>query len=48
MLTITDAAANQIVKLVEKQQLAGGGLRVGVKAGGCSGIEYTFAWETSP
>lgn len=48
MITITDAAANQIVKLVEKQQLAGGGLRVGVKAGGCSGFEYTFAWETSP
>jgi iron-sulfur cluster assembly protein len=48
MITITDAAANQIVKLVTKQQLAGGGLRVGVKAGGCSGFEYTFAWETSP
>lgn len=48
MITITDAAANQIVKLVDKQQLAGGGLRVGVKAGGCSGFEYTFAWETAP
>jgi len=48
MITITEAAAKQIVKLVEKQQLPGGGLRVGVKAGGCSGFEYTFAWETSP
>lgn len=47
MITITEAAANQIVKLVDKQQLAGGGLRVGVKAGGCSGFEYTFAWETT-
>jgi iron-sulfur cluster assembly protein len=23
-------------------------LRVGIKAGGCSGFEYTFAWEASP
>lgn len=48
MITITESASNQIVKLVEKQQLGDGGLRVGVKAGGCSGFEYTFAWETSP
>ncbi len=48
MITITEAAANQIVKLIAKEaaeQLAG--LRVGVKAGGCSGFEYTFAWETT-
>jgi iron-sulfur cluster assembly protein len=48
MITITDAAAAQIVKLVDKQQAGVGGLRVGVKAGGCSGFEYTFAWETTP
>ena len=48
MITITEAASHQIVKLVDKQQLGGGGLRVGVKAGGCSGFEYTFAWETTP
>jgi iron-sulfur cluster assembly protein len=23
-------------------------LRLGVKAGGCSGFEYTFAWEAAP
>ena len=49
MITITEAAANQIVKLIAKEdqkQLAG--LRVGVKAGGCSGFEYTFAWESTP
>ncbi|MDQ3168529.1 MAG: iron-sulfur cluster assembly accessory protein [Acidobacteriota bacterium] len=48
MITITESAARQIVKLVDKQELEGGGLRVGVKAGGCSGFEYTFAWETTP
>ena len=48
MITITDAASKQILKLVEKQNLGEGGLRVGVKAGGCSGFEYTFGWETAP
>jgi iron-sulfur cluster assembly protein len=49
MITITETAAHQIVKLIakeEQKQLAG--LRVGVKAGGCSGFEYTFAWESTP
>ena len=27
---------------------AGGGLRIGIKAGGCSGLSYTFAWEGAP
>ena len=25
-----------------------GGLRIGLKAGGCSGFEYVFAWEQAP
>ena len=28
-----------------KQGIAEGGLRVGVKGGGCSGLSYTFSWE---
>ena len=51
MITITEAASKQILKLLTnngKQNLGDGGLRVGVKAGGCSGFEYTFGWETAP
>ena len=48
MITVTENAATQIQKLLVKQQMEQGGLRVGVKAGGCSGFEYVFAWETAP
>ncbi len=48
MVGITDNAALQIPKLLAKHQMAEGGLRVGVKAGGCSGFEYVFEWETAP
>lgn len=39
-VTITDKAATQIRKLMEKG--AKKGLRVGVKKGGCAGMEYTM------
>ena len=48
MIHVTEQAAGQIHKLLTKQELPGGGLRVGVKAGGCSGFEYLFAWEGAP
>lgn len=48
MIEISENAGRQIRKLLEKQGLAGGGLRVGVKAGGCSGLSYVFAWEGEP
>jgi iron-sulfur cluster assembly protein len=48
MIEITENAARQIRKMVEKRQQGESGLRVGVKAGGCSGYEYTFAWEAMP
>lgn len=48
MITVTDTAATHIHKLLAKQEMAAGGLRVGVKAGGCSGFEYVFAWEAAP
>ena len=45
MIEITDTAARKIQSLMAKQGITDGGLRVGVKGGGCSGLSYTFAWE---
>ena len=39
-VTVTPAAATQIAKLMSKQDAAG--LRIGVKKGGCAGMEYTM------
>lgn len=48
MIQITDNAAMQIRKMLATRNRGEAGLRVGVKAGGCSGFEYIFAWEASP
>ena len=45
MIQITQTAAHKIRTLMAKQGVSEGGLRVGVKGGGCSGLSYTFAWE---
>src|SRR5213083_2630082 len=47
-IEITEGAAQKIQSLMAKQGIAEGGLRVGVKGGGCSGLSYTFAWEREP
>ena len=39
-VTMTDAAAKQIAKLMTKDGTQG--LRIGVKKGGCAGMEYTM------
>jgi iron-sulfur cluster assembly protein len=45
MIQISETAAGHIRKLMAKQGIAAGGLRVGIKGGGCSGLSYTFSWE---
>ena len=45
MIQISDNAARKIRTLMAKQGISDGGLRVGVKGGGCSGLSYTFSWE---
>jgi iron-sulfur cluster assembly protein len=48
MIQISETAARQIRTLMAKQGLDEGGLRVGAKGGGCSGLSYTFSWEKQP
>ena len=48
MIEITANAAGHIRKMLAKRGEGETGLRVGVKAGGCSGFEYTFGWERAP
>lgn len=48
MLQISDNAAQLISKMTAKNGIPDGGLRIGIKAGGCSGYSYQFAWEAGP
>jgi iron-sulfur cluster assembly protein len=48
MITVTENASKHIQKLIAKEHPEARGLRVGVKAGGCSGFEYVFEWEAAP
>jgi iron-sulfur cluster assembly protein len=48
MVQISENASKLILKMTQKNGIAGGGLRIGIKAGGCSGLSYTFAWEAAP
>ena len=42
VMKVTDAAAMRIAALMQRGE--GVGLRVGVKNGGCAGMEYTMEW----
>jgi iron-sulfur cluster assembly protein len=48
MVHISENAAKLIRKMTQKNGLPDGGLRIGIRAGGCSGLSYTFAWEPGP
>ena len=48
MIQISDSAARVITRQLTNKGLLGGGLRVAVKAGGCSGFSYVFNWDASP
>lgn len=42
VISVTEAAAGRIREIVAKSPDPAIGLRVGVKKGGCAGMEYTF------
>ncbi len=48
VIEITESAAKRIRAAMAKEGVTPGGLRVGVKAGGCSGMSYVFRCETHP
>jgi iron-sulfur cluster assembly protein len=48
MFSISENAGKLIRKMTLKNGIPEGGLRIGIKAGGCSGLSYVFAWEAAP
>ena len=47
VISLTDAAANRVREIVDARDGARG-LRVGIKKGGCAGMEYTVDLVTEP
>ena len=47
MIQITETAAKHIRRMLAKRDQGETALRLRVKAGGCSGYEYAFGWETT-
>lgn len=45
MITLTTMAAQEVKRLMEKEDKPNLGLRIGVKGGGCSGLSYVLALD---
>lgn len=45
MVVVTDAAAEKIKALIDKDSHVQGGLRMGVMGGGCSGFQYKLEFS---
>lgn len=48
VMTMTDAAAERVNAIVGKSDGDAKGVRVGIKKGGCAGMEYTIELVTEP
>lgn len=44
VLTITDAAVARVKAIMASKGAGDAGLKIGVKKGGCAGMEYTLDW----
>ena len=44
VMTMTDAAVRRIKSIMAQKGDAVAGLKIGVKKGGCAGMEYTMSW----
>ncbi len=45
IVTLTEAALKEVKRLLDIQDITEGGLRLGVKGGGCSGLSYTTNFD---
>jgi iron-sulfur cluster assembly protein len=45
-ITLTDAAAERVRQIMARADRPVVGLRIGVKNGGCAGMEYTMEWAS--
>ena len=45
VITLSPAALKEVKRLINVQGLTEGGLRLGVKGGGCSGLSYTINFD---
>lgn len=48
VMTMTDAAADRVRGIVANADVNAKGIRVGIKKGGCAGMEYTVDLVTEP
>ena len=44
VMTLTETAAERVRDIVTRSERPVAGLRIGVKNGGCAGMEYTMEW----
>jgi iron-sulfur cluster assembly protein len=47
-IVLTDTAVSEVKRVLEQQQHPEWGLKLGVKAGGCSGLEYAMDITDAP
>lgn len=48
MIQMTETAVNKVKEILEMQDPKPAGLRIAVVGGGCSGFNYSMAFENSP